>query len=319
MAGIRKSSVAVVMAALALTATACGGDKDKTEAAPTAAQTPAASPSQAGAPTSKAPADPPAKLSPAALLKLVGEKTNAAKSAKVKQEVEIGANGVLVYNGAISWEDGMLGELTVDAGDSPLGKQMSPLTGSTTLKYRYLKDAMYLKLGTRAVSEFNGRHWLRYGYDDLSKVLGAGGDSLKNQLRNADPQAGVRALIASGKVTEVGEVTVNGTRATHYSGELTADDLATATSRGLDHQQIKDIKDQFQTAGITTEHVEVWIDTETQLLVRRLEKAETANGPVKVTVDYSDYGTKVDTVEPAASDSVEITELLKQAQGGGAS
>ncbi|MGW4893286.1 hypothetical protein ACWEQL_13625 [Kitasatospora sp. NPDC004240] len=319
MAGTRTRTIAaaVVVAALALTATAC--NDDKTEAAPTPQQTAAQAGSDSTGGASAPTTQPPAKLTPAAYLKLVGEKTGAAKSAKVHQEVTIGSNGALIYDGAISWADGLKGELSVDAGNSPMGKQMAPLTGGTTLKYRYLKEAMYLKLGPKAVSEYNGRNWLRYGYEDLGKIMGPAGDSMKDQLKSADPQAGVRALIAAGKVTEVGSDTVNGKATVHYSGDLTADDLATASSRGLDSQQAQDLAKQLKTAGITSEHVEVWIETDSKLLVKRVEEAQTANGPVKVSVVYSDYGTKVDTVEPAASDAVDFTELLKKSQGGATS
>ncbi|MER7750512.1 hypothetical protein [Kitasatospora sp. NPDC097643] len=319
MAGTRKTAVAVVLAALALTATACNDNNDDSKkAAPAAPTTAAAQPTTAAAPTPTATPTPttpsaPAKLTPALFLEQVTQKTSAAKSAKVDETIAIG-EVTMKGKGAVSWADGLQGEITMDLSGSPLAKLLSVVTGGNSAPYRYTKDSMYLRMGGDAVDTFGGRHWLHYSKADIAKASGGGTD----QLKNADPVQGVRTLIASGKVTEVGQETVGGKTATHYSGELTANDIAKASGKGLSQDELDKIKDNLDTAGITSEQLDVWVDAN-QLVVKRTEQADTKAGTLKATVTYSDYGTPVTTTAPDPSDTVELAELAKLDKGGATS
>ncbi|MFJ9607055.1 hypothetical protein ACIRS1_12030 [Kitasatospora sp. NPDC101176] len=316
MPGTRKAAVAVVLAALALTATACNNNDDKTAApAPTTA---AAQPTTAAAATPSAaapstPSAPPAKVTPVVFLEQVTQKTSAAKSAKIDESIVFG-EVTMKGKGAVSWADGLRGDITMDMSGSPLGKAITPLTGSQSAPYRFTKDAMYLRLGGNVVDALGGRHWLRYSMADQAKTTGGASD----QLKSADPVQGVRTLIASGKVTEVGQESVNGKAATHYTGELSATDIAAATGKGLTQEQADQIKQNLDTAGITSEQVDVWVDAD-QLVVKRTEQADTKAGPFKATVTYSDYGTPVTTTAPDPSDTVDQAELAKLGKGGATS
>ncbi|MEV7021321.1 hypothetical protein [Kitasatospora sp. NPDC093558] len=321
MAGTRKAALAAVVAVLALTATACNDNNDEKKDAAPAAPTTAAAPTSA-APTSAAPtpaaptssAAAPAKLTPAAFLEQVTRKTGAAKSAKITEDISIAAT-TMTAQGAVSWADGLQGDVTMDMSGSPLGKLLAPLTGGQSAPYRYTKDAMYLRLGGQAVRALDGRHWLHYDKAAMAKASGGtGGD----QLQNADPVQGVRTLIASGKVAEVGQETVNGKPATHYTGQITVADIAGASGNSITPEQLEQIKGKLAKAGITSEQVDVWVDAD-QLVVKRTEQGDTKNGAFKVTVTYSDYGTPVTTTAPDPSDTVELSELAKMDQGGAAS
>ncbi|MBD0669853.1 hypothetical protein [Streptomyces sp. CBMA156] len=316
MAGTRKTAVAVVLAALALTATACndnadkGADKNAAPAAPTpaAATTPAGTPS--AAPTGGAK---PEKASPAVYLEQVTQKTGAAKSAKITETITIG-DIAMKGTGAISWADGLQGDLTMDMSGSPLGKGIALLTGSESAPYRFTKDGMYLRVGGDAVQVLDGKHWVHYSAADQAKASGG----TANQFKDADPVEGVRLLIATGKVAEVGEETVAGKATTHYSGVLNADDIAKASGKGLSQEKLDGIKQKLAASGITSERIDVWVDTD-QLVVQRTETGDTSAGAFKASVLYSDYGTAVNTTAPAASDVVEASALAKLSKGGGAS
>ncbi|MGW3043176.1 hypothetical protein ACWC9T_24725 [Kitasatospora sp. NPDC001159] len=313
MAGTRKTAVAVVLAALALTATACNNndDSDGKNAAPAAPTTAAATAA------TNAPADPPAKVSPAVFLEQVTQKTGAAKSAKVAESIAVGSV-TMKADGAIAWGDGLQGDLTMDMSGTPGAEKMQSSIGSTAFVYRFVEDGMYMQLGGSALEASNGRHWVHVGYDDMAKMQGgAGGTGSGDQLKKADPVEGVRTLIASGGVTEVGQETVNGKSATHYSGELKLADLAAANGNKLTPEQLDRLKKSLSTAGITSETIDVWVDAD-QLVVKRTEQADTKMGAMKVTVTYSDYGTPVTTTAPAKSDTIEVTELAKLAKGGAA-
>ncbi|MBO1413867.1 hypothetical protein [Streptomyces sp. FH025] len=298
MAGTRKTAVAVVLAALALTATACNDTKDDGKNAAPAAPTTAASSAAAA----------PAKVSPAVFLEQVTQKTSAAKSAKVTETITMGEIA-MKGDGVISWADGLKGELTMDLSGSPLGKVMSPLTGSQSAPYRFTKDGMYLRMGGQMVDAVGGKHWVHYSQADQAKASGGASD----QLKSADPVEGVRALIATNKVTEVGQETVAGKATTHYTGVLNADEIAAASGKGLTQAQLDQMKEKLTTAGLSQETIDVWVDAD-QLVVQRTEAGDTKAGAFKASVLYSDYGVAVTTASPVASDTIEAADLMKLAK-----
>ncbi|MFI9363616.1 hypothetical protein ACIG5E_21575 [Kitasatospora sp. NPDC053057] len=306
MAGTRKAAVAVVLAALALTATACNDNNDSAgkNAAPAAPTTAAAAATTQAAP--------PVKVSPAVFLEQVSKKTGAAKSAKVTESIAIGGI-TMKADGAMAWGDGLQGDMTMDMSGMPGADKMTTSIGGTAFVYRFVTDGMYMKLGGDALQASDGRHWVHIGYDDVAKMQGAaagGGAGGADQFKKADPVEGVRTLIASGSVTEVGQETVNGKPATHYSGELNVADMAKANSGQLTAEQLDRMKKSLSAMGITSETIDVWVDAD-QLVVKRSEQADTKAGAMKVTVTYSDYGTPVTTTAPDKSDTIEITELAK--------
>ncbi|MFD7449868.1 hypothetical protein [Kitasatospora sp. NPDC059827] len=297
MAGTRKAAVAVVLAALALTATACNDNgSDGGNAAPAAPTTAAA------ATTAATQAAPPVKVSPAVFLEQVTKKTGAAKSAKVTEEISVG-QVTMKGQGALGWSDGLEADLTMDLTGSPMAKALEPITGGPKVHYLYTADAMYMGLGGQMVQS-GGPRWLRYSKEEMSKLSGGSTD----QLQSADPVQGVRTLIATGKVTEVGQETVNGKAATHYSGELAAADLIKATGRGVTQEQADRLKQNLDKAGVASEQVDVWVDAD-QLVVKRTERADTKNGPVNIAVTYSDYGTPVIAATPG--DFITLADLAK--------
>ncbi|MET8623070.1 hypothetical protein ABZW30_04825 [Kitasatospora sp. NPDC004669] len=310
MAGTRKTAVTVVLAALALTATACNNNDDSKDAAP------AAPTSAAAATTAAAPAAPPAKVSPAVFLEQVTKKTDAAKSAKVTESITMGSM-TMKADGAMAWADGLQGDITMDMSGTPGAEKMAKSIGSTGFTYRFVKDGMYMKLGGDALKASDGRHWVHIGYDDLSKMQGGAGAGQADQLKKADPVEGVRTLIASGKVTEVGQETVNGKPATHYTGELNVSDMASANGNQLTSERLAQLKKSMADMGITSETIDVWVDSD-QLVVKRSEQADTKMGAMKVTVTYSDYGTPVTTTAPDTSDTMEFAEMAKLAKNAAA-
>ncbi|MBD0694279.1 hypothetical protein [Streptomyces sp. CBMA123] len=305
MAGTQKTAVAVVLAALALTATACdnndSGGKNAAPAAPAGA---------AAATSAAAPAAPPAKVSPAVFLEQVTKKTGAAKSAKVAEEITIGSVSMKA-GGALAWGDGLQGDMTMDMSGTPGAEKMAGSIGGTAFVYRFVQDGMYMKLGGDALKASDGRHWVHVGYDDMAKLQGgAGGAGSADQLKKADPVEAVRSVIASGSVTEVGQETVNGTPATHYTGTLKVSDLAAANANQLTPEQLDHVKKSMTAAGVTSETVDIWVDAD-QLVLKQAAQADTKAGAMKFAVTYSDYGTPVATTAPAKSDTIEIAELAQ--------
>ncbi|MFJ4185724.1 hypothetical protein [Kitasatospora sp. NPDC089509] len=303
MAGTRKTAVAVVLAALALTATACNNnDSDGKNAAPAATGTAAAAATTAAAPTT-----PPAKVSPAVFLEQVSKKTSEAKSAKITEEVTVGGIPMKI-DGSIGWADGLQGDLTVDMSSLPGAEQLTSSMGSSAFTYRFVKDGMYMKLGGQLLQSTDGRHWVHIGFDDMSKMQG--GANSADQMRKADPVEAVQTLIASGSVTEIGKETVDGKQATHYAGTLKVADLVAANGSKMTPEQVDQMKQKLATAGITTEAIDVWVDSD-QLVLKQTGQADTKAGRMTFGVTYSDYGTPIATTAPDKADTIEMADLAK--------
>ncbi|WP_033213144.1 hypothetical protein [Kitasatospora phosalacinea] len=301
---------ATSVALLALTATAC--NDNETDDSPAAAASKGGD-SGAGSGAGKSGAQGGA-VDTASLLKLVSEKTTAAKSAKVEVTNEMGDSKTSM-KGALSWEKGLQGEMSGGIGGGAMADSLAKAGSDGKMSARYLSDAMYVNMGDAMAGQLGGAHWIKYGYADLTKLMGPAGDSLKNQLQNADPISSVRALIASGQVTKAGTEKVNGTEATKYTGDLGAAEITAATSKGLTQDQIDALEEQFTAAGISTEHIEIWISKD-NLLLKKIEQFDSKAGQVVSTALYSDYGTPIKVSAPPASDTVDFAELMKGQQAG---
>ncbi|MFF3452912.1 hypothetical protein ACFYXH_01060 [Streptomyces sp. NPDC002730] len=254
-----------------------------------------------------------AAVSPIAALRTVEQKTSGAHSAKVDGTMVMGSAMTVTMNGALDWADGITGAMEMKYTGGTMADAMKKAGGNGAMKARYLSDAYYANLGDALAAQTGGKHWIRYGYADLSKLMGASGDVMKDQMQNATPDKGVKALLASGDVKKVGEEKVRGVSATHYSGTV---DVAKLTEKNaaLSADQLKAFKEQLGKAGITTEKVDIWVD-KNDLLVKKSESGQLKTGAFNSTVFYSDYGTAASVEAPPAADTVDFTKLMKRQAG----
>lgn len=298
----RTLAAAAVVAALTAGLAACGPDSStdkKTQAAGSAA--PSAASSSPGAAQSSA------AVTPAAFLQQVSAKSSAQKSAKINEAITT-PSGSITYQGAVSWANGLVGSMTMQLPSAVTSK----LGTNGAADAVFQTDALYVNMHMpqATVDQMGGKHWFKYSYDDLAKIMGPAGATIKNGLKSADPVAAVQAAIASGKVTEVGKETLNGAQVTHYTADLT---LAQMAGQGaLTQDQVDALRQQLQSQGVTSAHYDVWVDGQ-GLLVKQETKSQTGNGPIDASVSYSDYGTQVTATPPAADDTLDAAQLLAQA------
>ena len=124
-------------------------------------------------------------------------------------------------------------------------------------------------------SSLHGKKWLRLtGTKVLGIDLGA--------FAGVTPTTALRVLRLNGKVTSLGTDTLNGISTTHYH---------------LDLDVVRD--------GAHLQSADAWIDGEQ--LVRRVKldlAAPTGSGKAQtaVTIDYSDFGVRVDAAPPPAAE-----------------
>ncbi|MFF7974465.1 hypothetical protein [Streptomyces sp. NPDC007905] len=244
---------------------------------------------------------------PLAALRSAEKSTDKAESAKVRSSTSVGDAMSMTANGALAWGGGLKGNLTITYTGGRMADAMRQ-AGSTSMEARYLPDAYYAKMSEKFAQQF-GKHWIRYAYDDLAKLGGSSGAYLKDQMQNTTPNQSVKLLLASGDVKKVGEEKVSGVSATHYSGTVDVADLAGKNSN-LTADQLAGLKKQLSQAGVTTETVDIWVNDQ-DLLVKKVEKADTASGAMTSTAYYSDYGVKVSAEAPPAGDTKDFKDLMK--------
>ncbi len=251
-----------------------------------------------------------AAVSPIAALRSVDQRTDGAKSAKIDGTMVAGPAVSLTMNGAVEWSDGVTGTMEMKYTGGTMANAMKQLGGDGTIKTRYLSDAYSANMGDVFAAQVGGKHWIRYGFEDLSKMMGASGDVMKDQMQNTTPDKAVKALLASGDVKKVGEEDIRGVWATHYSGTVDVAEL-TQKSSALDAKLLKALKEQLTQAGITTEKIDIWVD-KNDLLVKKTESGQMKTGAFNSTVFFSDYGTEVSAEAPPVADTIDLAQLIKQ-------
>ncbi|GGT27538.1 putative lipoprotein [Streptomyces chromofuscus] len=255
-----------------------------------------------------------ARLAPIAALRSAERSTDLADSARVQSTTTMGTLMSMTADGVLGWSDGITGTLTITYTGGTMADTMRRL-GSTSMEARYLPDAYYARMGDAFAEQAGGRHWLRYGYDDLAELAGGSGAYLQEQMRNTTPKQSVELLLASGDVKEVGTEDVRGERTTHYSGTVDVADLATHNSH-LSADRLADLRRQLERAGVTTQTVDIWVN-DRDLLVKKVEQGRMATGELTQTAYYSDYGAEVSAERPPADDTRDFRELMSA--GGGSS
>ncbi|MFE7167229.1 hypothetical protein [Streptomyces sp. NPDC057616] len=248
-------------------------------------------------------------VSPVAALRSAERTTDGADSAKVESTTTMGSLMAMKADGALGWADGLTGNLTITYTGGSMADTMRRL-GTTSMQARYLPDAYYAKMGDRFAQQAGGKHWIRYGYDDLAALGGSSGAYLKDQMQNTTPNQSVKLLLASGDVRKVGSEQVRGVDTTHYSGTVDVADLAGKNS-SLSASQLAGLKKQLTQAGVTTETVDIWVDGK-DLLVKKVEKGRMSAGEYSQTAYYSDYGVKASAERPPAGDTEDFRQLLKK-------
>lgn len=277
----RRTVVSMAVSAALACSTACsgpGGSDDSGTTGPSGS-------TGSTAPSAAAPASsrPPVLTGPSAdALRAVERATGRAGSARVESTTVMGRELSLEAAGALGWrDDGLTGTLTITYTGGTTAETMRRL-GTTAMEARYLPDAYYARMGDEFAERLDGRHWIKYVYEDLEDLGGGTGAGFADQMRNTTPNQAVKLLLSAGDVRRVGAETTRGRRTTHWSGTV---------------------------GGATEQTVDIWVD-DRNLLVKKVERGRTKTGELTQTAYYSDYGVKVSAARPPAADTADFKELL---------
>lgn len=233
----------------------------------------------------------------AAALNAVEKATDRAGSARVSSSSVMGDLLSMRTAGVLGWAGEPVGKLSITYTGGELAESMRALN-SSSMEARLLPDAYYARVGEKFAAQMQGKHWIRYDYDDLADLPGGSGTYLKDQLRNTAPVQPVKLLLASGDARRAGTETVRGERTTHYSGTVVVAALADS-----------DLKDQLVQAGVTSETVDIWVN-DRNLLVKKVEQGELSSGRMSSTAYYSGYGVKAAVEAPEGRDTADFKDLL---------
>ncbi|MCC9307962.1 hypothetical protein LN042_12805 [Kitasatospora sp. RB6PN24] len=233
--------------------------------------------------------------------------TSHYASVRMKLSENINAQGQdfsTTGSGAMSWKP-MAMDMTMT-----VPQLAAQLGGDGSIHMLMNGTTIYENMGDAAAAKLGGKHWLKM---DLT-ALGAAGQALADQMNNSsnnDPATQLKLFTSSPDIKRVGQETVDGVQATHYSGTVDFTKLAATQD-----SSIKSLLSQSAKLGITTMDVDLWVNDQS-LPVRIHESTPpTATSRLGMTVDYSDYSTTPVTVTaPPAGDTQDLSDELKGAPG----
>ncbi|MCL6735635.1 hypothetical protein [Streptomyces neyagawaensis] len=291
----RAAAAAVVAAALLGGTSGCGTESDTADAA---------------------------KLTPAQAVSRAAETTTGLTSLRYR------VTGTVPEHGRIRAEASMGVDPTVmrmkitglgDAADKPV-------------EIRFVDGALYTQADTKVLGDTSGRHWAKAA----PAVWGSGpADNrsygvLPRQLEGS-PLVQSTILAGARKVRKAGTETVDGTRTTHYAGEVTSKGLRKAQTAARD-RKTRELRmnglDQFLGLSLRSGSelaMDLWVDGDGRAKRFRLrgdtrgldaKGRDVDTGPLDLTFTFLEADASVGVEPPAADDTVDIGELVDRAREG---
>jgi len=198
------------------------------------------------------------------------------------------------------------------------GAQAKPMQ----MEQRLIGGVMYMKADVFAQGLAPGRTWVKMDLNALSQKEGFPLADLLKQARNSDPGGQVNFLRGvQGDVVTVGHEVVRGAETTHY--KVTVDVQKAGEQLPADlREKIKPLFDQLQ---LKTFPAEVWMDDQNRARkvtytldlskaappAKAGKAAQASTGPITMTMEFFDFGVKVDISAPPASQVADFEELKK--------
>ncbi|MFH8789698.1 hypothetical protein [Streptomyces roseoverticillatus] len=300
----KRLSVSVTAVALLAGVAACGGGEKGDKAA-----------SGASAKSEKQPA---AGVS-AEVINAAFKKTQAAKSARFEMTMKLPGLGdqplTLRSSGVMGWDPTVVDQRMtgLPGKDGASGETRSLTIGTAT----------YTDMGAEGAAKNDGKRWMKLDLAAMAKESGGDSKGLQQLLgggqgQSQDPAKQMALLKASPNVKLVGEETVDGKKAQHYKGTLSADEAVKSNKslEGLSEKDRQELLDTIKQAGITQYDMDVWLDSG-DLPVKLVMNMDSGKGRMEISETLTDYGTPVDVQAPPADQTVDLLEKLKKMKESG--
>jgi hypothetical protein len=227
------------------------------------------------------------------------DKANSAGTVKITGSMAVGGTS-MTLSGDVQYSPSVKMSMSMQGG----GQDISEIFLGNTI---YMKDAAL-------AAELDGKQWAEIDLDKAGGSLGAL-SSLANTGRNENPATQLSALVASKAVTKVGTETVQGQQTTHYSGTLNASQFLQngAVTSQLSAAQVAELKSQLQSAGVTSETIDVWVGSNSLPVQEKVVVHSSSTGLMEMTMNLSDWGAPVDVSAPPANEVTDITAEMSAA------
>jgi hypothetical protein len=206
---------------------------------------------------------------------------------------------------------GQRGELTFDVAGQEIRQVMD-------------RFVMYMQAPSFEGVLEDGEKWAKIDLGRASREFGVDLGAVQNPGSGDPRQMFAQLKAMSGDIEEVGTEEVRGVETTHYSGDVEIDNLHKALPPDRQAAARKSIERAKEVGGLKDYPLDVWIDDDDQ--VRRMRiRMEMEPRQQKVTFDFTmdffDYGTRVDIDIPPEDEVRDVTQLTAQtsaAAGAGA-
>ncbi|MFD8421514.1 DUF1396 domain-containing protein [Streptomyces sp. NPDC059466] len=244
------------------------------------------------------------KMTPAAAVAKAAKNTEAITSLTYRMTGKVPETGRVEAEAAMSMKP-MAMSMKMNALDQGADGKM---------EIRVVDEAMYLGGGEAAAKELDGKSWMKFDLSGAAKGAGAG--KVPSQA-GQDPSQESTFLTGSKDVKKVGAEKVDGVRTTHYAGTVTLDDLRAGLKdedKATREKREKSLK-QYEDLGADKLTMDLWVGPDDHTKQVRV-RAAADKGPFDVTVTFLDYNKPVTVKAPPAKDTVDLAEMMKDAQAG---
>ncbi len=258
----------------------------------------------------------------AEVLQAAFKKTSEAKSSKIRMTVQTSGtaaeSGTVEMSGVQGWDPAVMDVTMKGSGFAAAG----PGTPEQ-MRMIMLDGVMYVDMGAEQAAEMDGKRWMKMDFKALADA--SGDPEIQKQMTgglenmNQDPAQQLALLLESPSLKHVGPEKVDGVEAQHYKGTLSFKEMIDAnTSFDLLSKEERDelvaTAEKSDMKGFDTE---IWVN-EDDLPVKMVVGMTMAQGTMKMTSHFSDYGATAEVEAPPAGDTFDFVQMLKDLESLGA-
>ncbi|MEV7017363.1 hypothetical protein [Streptomyces sp. NPDC093991] len=259
----------------------------------------------------------------AEVLQAAFKKTSEAKSSKVRMTIAMPSGmeggGTMEMSGVQGWDPAVM-DVTMKGSAFTAGAPDAP----EQVRMIMLDEALYMDMGAAQAAQMDGKRWMKM---DFGAMADASGDAeLRKQMTsslenmNQDPARQLAVLLGSPSLKHVGPEKVDGVETQHYKGTLSVEEMLDA-NEALDglftEQEREQLVANMKKTGLKGYDTEIWVD-EDDYPAKMVVGMTTAQGTMKMTSHFSDYGAEVDVEAPPAGETFDFMEMLKELESLGA-
>jgi len=230
-------------------------------------------------------------------LQAAASNTQAADSSRFVMDVTVDVAGMptTVKIDGTTTSDGKTAQMTMT------------LPGVGGLEERIVDGVIYMNMGDIAGGKLGDRPWVKLDLEQLKQQGGGMFGDLADQAQSNSPQQGLEYLQGlSGDVTKVGDDTVAGEHATHYTATI---DYSKALDKLPDAPQA--MRDALTKLG--TVPADIWIDDNDRVVKMKMDIDASAfgagAGKATMSMEITDFGVPVDVQAPPDDQVTDFSAL----------